>query len=105
MTDLNPDVPDKPIEVPVTPTAAQVGTGTRDVLLLVAALPALVAVLGKHSMVDTVNWLGSEPGLAFVGLVIAIGTPAWRQWKARRQHANELKMAKSASDNVAVVKS
>jgi hypothetical protein len=103
MSDLNPDVPDKPIEVSTSPAGTQAATGSRDFLLLVAALPALVAVLGTHNVKDIVDWFAGEQGLAFLGLVIAIGTPLWRQWLARRKHANELKMAKSADDSVATV--
>ena len=104
MTDLNPDIPDKPIEVPASPAGMQAATGTRDILLLVAALPALVAVLGKGNVKDIVDWFATEPGLAFVGLVIALGTPLWRQWLARRKHANEVKMAISADDAIATIK-
>jgi hypothetical protein len=104
MTDLNPDIPDKPIEVSATATGAQAATGSRDILLLIAALPALVAVLGKGSVKDIVDWFAAEQGLAFIGLVIAVGTPLWRQWLARRKHANEVKMAVSADDSVALIK-
>lgn len=103
MTDLNPDVPDKPIEVPATPTSTQVATGSRDILLLIAALPALVAVLGTHNVKNIADWFAGEQGLAFVALIIALGTPLWRQWLARRKHANEVKMATSAKDTVAKV--
>jgi len=103
MTDINPDVTDKPIVVSPSPAATQAGTGTRDFLLLVAALPALMAVLGTRDVKQIVDWLAGQQGLTFLGLAIAIGTPIWRQWLARRKHANELKMATSADDAVAKV--
>jgi len=104
VSDINPDVPDRPIEVPITATAQQFGTGARDFLLLVAALPALIAVLGTRDLKQIVDWIAGQQGIAFLGLVIAIGTPLWRQWLARRKHANDLKMARNADDSVAVVK-
>lgn len=104
MTDLNPDVADKPIEVPASPGSTQAATGSRDLLLLIAALPALVAVLGTRDVKQIVDWFAGQQGLAFLGLLVAIGTPLWRQWIARRKHANEVKMAGSASDSVAIVK-
>lgn len=104
MTDINPDTPDKPIEVAASAAPAQTATGARDILLLVAALPALVAILGKRDVKQLIDWLASEPGLAFVGLVIALGTAGWRQWLARRTHAEQLKMASATPDRVAVVK-
>ncbi len=104
MTDLNPDTPDKPIEVSASPVAAQASTGARDALLLVATLPALVAVFGKGNVTDIVNWFAGEQGLSFVALVIAVGTTLWRQWLARKKNANDVRMARSADDSVAVVK-
>ena len=104
MTNINPDIPDKPIEVPPTPGGIQAATGSRDILLLVAAIPALVAVLGTRNVKDIVDWFAGEQGLAFLGLLIAIVTPLWRQWLARRKHANDVKMAKSADNRVAVIK-
>jgi hypothetical protein len=104
MTDINPDVPDKPIEVPASPVGGQTATGSRDILILLAALPALIAVLGTRDVSTIVAYIGSSEFAPALGLLIAGGTVAWRQWLARRKHANELKMAKSADDSVAVVK-
>lgn len=103
MSDINPDIPDKPIVVPATPTSTQIGTGSRDLMLLIAALPALVAVLGTRDVKQIVDWFASEPGIAFIGLAIVIGTPIYRQWLARRKHANEVKMADEAPDYIAQV--
>jgi hypothetical protein len=104
MTDINPDVADKPIEVPASPASTQAGTASRDMLLLVATLPALVAVLGTRDVKQIVDWLAGQQGIAFLGLAFAIGTPIWRQWIARRKHANDLKMATAAPDAVATIK-
>jgi Flp pilus assembly protein TadB len=104
MTDLNPDVTDDPIVVSPSAAGIQASTGSRDLLLLLAALPALVAALGTRDVVKIVAWIGSEPGLAFVGLVIALATPVYRQWLARRKHAETVTITRSAPDSVAVIK-
>lgn len=104
MTDINPDVPDKPIEVPQSPVSAQVGSGGRDILLLVAALPALIAVLGTRDVKQIVDWFAGQQGLAFIGLALAIGTPIWRQWIARRKHANDVKLVSNVDDRIGKVK-
>lgn len=104
MTDINPDTPDKPIEVSATAAKAQAATGARDILLLFAALPALVAVIGTRDLKQIIDWLASEPGLAFIGLLVAVLTPIYRQWLARRTHAEQVRMAAVAPDRVAVVK-
>lgn len=101
MTDINPDVPDKPIEVAASPAADQASTGGRDLILLVAALPALIAVLGTHDVGQIVDWFAGQQGLAFLGLAAAIATPLWRQWLARRKHA-DLKAIEEKVDNTIV---
>jgi hypothetical protein len=104
MSDINPDVPDKPIVVPESPTGTQVATGTRDILLIVAALPALVAVLGTRDVKQIVDWFAGQEGLAFVAVMIAVGTPLWRQWNARRKHADLKLLETKVPDSIAVKK-
>lgn len=104
MTDLNPDVPDKPIEVAVSPAGAQASTAARDVALILAILPALIAVIGQRDLIALIRFIGSTEFAPVLGLIVAAAVPLWRQWLARRKHANDLKMAKSADDSVAVVK-
>lgn len=104
MTELNPDTPEKPVVVSPSPVSDQVGTGTRDLLLIVAALPALVAVFGTRDITQIVNWIASQQGLSFLGLAIAVGTGAYRQWLARRKHTDLKTVAAAAPDSVGVVK-
>lgn len=96
--------PETPIVVPASATGPQVATGARDLVLLVAALPALVAVLGTGDVKAIVDWLASEPGLAFVGLAIAIVTSCWRQWKARRAVRELQVLERNVPARVAVLK-
>lgn len=93
MTDTNPDTVETPIEVRASPVKDQAATGARDIVLLVAALPALVAVLGTRDVKQIIDWLASEPGLTAIVALGAIVTPIWRQWLARRTHAKQVTLA------------
>lgn len=104
MTDINPDVPDKPIQVAASPVADQTATVTRDLLLVISVLPALLAVLGTRDVVQIIAFIQSTQFAPVLGLIVGTGVIVWRQWLARKKHANDLKMAKSADDRVAVVK-
>lgn len=104
MADANPDETPKPIEVAASPAGEQTTTGLRDFLLLVAALPALIAVLGTRNVKDIVDWFAGEQGLAFIALVVALATPLYRQWLARRNHAVKLKLAENVDDEIGIVK-
>lgn len=95
---------DKPIEVAASATGTQVATGSRDLLLIVAALPALVTILGTRDVKTIVDWFASEPGIAFLGLVIALATPVYRQWKARREHEKLKTLEPYAPQSVATLK-
>jgi hypothetical protein len=103
MTELNPDVPEKPIQVAPSPLSDQASTATRDILLIISVLPALIAVLGTKDLVQIVAFIQSTQFAPVLGLLVGTGVVLYRQWLARRKHANELKMAKSADDRVAVV--
>lgn len=104
MTDLNPDDAPKPIQVSPTATTAQSGSAMRDVLLIVGVLPALLAVLGKRDLQALVDFIASTEFAPVLGIIVTGGVVAWRQWLARRQHAESLKMAQNTPDRVAVVK-
>jgi hypothetical protein len=104
MTELNPDTPPNPITVPATPTSDQVGTLSRDFLLIVGVLPALLAVLGTRDVTKIVAFLSSSAFAPVLGLVLTAGVVGFRQWKARRTHAESVKMANASPNSVAVVK-
>lgn len=104
MTDLNPDIADKPIEVAVSPAGTQTATITRDLLLIMSVLPALIGILGTRDVNKIIAYIASVEFAPVLGVLVAGGTVLWRQWNARKKHANELKMASAAPDRVAVVK-
>lgn len=93
-----------PIIVNPNPAKDQIATATRDVALLLAALPALIALLGKRDVIGIVNYLASAEGSTVLGMIVAAGVVAWRQNHARRKKAELVTVAASASDQVAVIK-
>lgn len=104
MTDPNPDVADKPVVVPASPVGDQAGTAGRDILLLLSALPALIAVLGTHDVTRIVAYLGSADFAPVLGILVTAGTLLWRQWIARKRHTNDVKVASAAPNSIAIVK-
>lgn len=95
---------DKPIEVPASAVSSQSGTAVRDILLVVSALPALLAVLGQKDLQAVVRFLGSTEFAPALGVLVTAGVFGWRQWLARKKHAEAVAMAQSAANHVAVVK-
>lgn len=93
-----------PIIVNASPAKDQIATATRDVALLLAALPALIALLGKRDVIGIVNYLASAEGSTVLGMIVAAGVVGWRQWLARRKKAQLVTVAASAPDRVAIVK-
>lgn len=93
----------EPIVVNPNPAKDQIATATRDVALLLAALPALIALLGKRDVIGIVNYLASAEGSTVLGMLVAAGVVAWRQIIARRKKAELVTVAEAAPNRVAVV--
>lgn len=92
-----------PIIVNPSPAKDQIATATRDVALLLAALPALIALLGKRDVIGIVNYLASAEGSTVLGMIVAAAVVGWRQLLARKKKAELVTVAASAPDQVAVV--
>lgn len=92
-----------PIIVNPSPAKDQIATATRDVALLLAALPALIALLGKRDVIGIVNYLASAEGSTVLGMIVAAGVVAWRQIIARRKKTELVTVAEAAPNRVAVV--
>lgn len=92
-----------PIIVNPSPAKDQIATATRDVALLLAALPALIALLGKRDVIGIVNYLASAEGSTVLGMIVAAVVVGWRQILARKKKAELVTVARDASDRVAVV--
>jgi hypothetical protein len=104
MTDLNPDTPDKPIVVPASPGGDQAATLGRDVIIIMSALPALIAVLGTHDVKQIVDFLSGTGFAPALGVLSAAAVLAWRQWNARRKNADLNVLEKHVDDSVATTK-
>lgn len=101
---LNPDVPDQPVVVPASPVGDQVATFSRDFVILASALPALIAVLGTHDVKQITDYLTSQAFAPALGVIVLAGTLGYRQWKARKRHTDDVRVAKAAPDSIAIVK-
>lgn len=87
MPDLDIEKPDTPIIVPTTPVAAQASTLTRDLLILVAALPGLLAVLGTRDLLKVIAYIQSVEFAPALGVIVLTLVAIWRQIIARRETA------------------
>ncbi|MET0363014.1 MAG: hypothetical protein ABW169_00030 [Sphingobium sp.] len=92
-----------PIVVNPSPVKDQVMTATRDITLILAAIPALIALLGKRDVIGIVNYLASAEGSAVLGMLVAAGVVVWRQLLARRANAKLQIVAEAAPNRVAIV--
>lgn len=92
-----------PIVVNPSPVKDQIATATRDVALILAAIPALIALLGKRDVIGIVNYLASAEGSAVLGMLVAAGVVIWRQLLARRANAKLKIVAEAAPNRVAFV--
>lgn len=97
-----PDV-QEPIVVNPSPAASQTATASRDVLLLVAALPALIAVFGTRDVKQIVDFIASAQFAPVLGLIVGGVVVVWRQINARRKKAELVTVAEAAPNSVAVV--
>jgi len=94
------DDPQKPIVVSASPIGAQTNSGVAAVLLIVSALPALMAVLGTGDVMAIVRYIASADFAAPLGLLVAAGTVLWRQLAVRWSHQDKAKLADDASIGV-----
>ena len=73
-----------PITAP-TPATDQAASAVRTVLLIIGAMTAIAGFVAKRDLSGFILYVQSTDGLAFVGLMISIGTIAWGQWKTRHR--------------------
>lgn len=95
--------PTTPIVVDPSPVTSQVYTGLRDIAILLSGCTALLGFVSKHDLAGAIGWLQSNAAIPFVATCIAIGTFAFRQWKARQDKAEKVVLAQAAPNSVAVV--
>lgn len=92
-----------PIQVTDGTAREQAGAFTRDVALVLAALPALLAFLGKRDVIGLVTWLSSVEGLPTLGAIVAGAIFVWRQVITRWTKRKLITVATHVDDSVATV--
>lgn len=104
MADIDPDTPDQPVVVPASPVGTQAATLGRDLIILITAYPALKAVLGTHDLNKIVTYVTGDQFAQPLSIIALGATLLWRQWNARKQHSNAVKMATPLDNSIAIVK-
>lgn len=97
------DDQDKPVIINPSPVPDQLGSAGRDIMLVAAALPALIAVVGTRDVKQIVDYVGSSEFAPALAVIVTGVVFVWRQMKARRNKARMVTIANSAPDSVAVV--
>lgn len=69
----------------VKPVPAVAGTMTRDVLVVLAALPILVKLIGARDLTAILHWLQSSDGATFLAIVLPVLASGWRAWWSYRK--------------------
>jgi hypothetical protein len=75
-----------PVEIDHSAAPEQVKTAIRDITLVIAALPALVALFGAKDMKEAVSFISSS-GFAPISALLVAAIVGFRQWKARQTYA------------------
>jgi hypothetical protein len=84
-----------PAYIEKSPAKDQGGAFLRDALILASALPALIAVFGTHDLGQIVSYLQSTQFAPALGVLVLIGTSAWRQVVTRRKKKEVIAVANS----------
>lgn len=92
----------QPLEINPSPTGDQLGTLTRDLALILGAIPALLAVLGTRDFVAVVTYLRSAEFAPVAGVLWTVAIMVWRQLIARRAKAKLVNAALTPPVDVAL---
>jgi hypothetical protein len=96
-----------PVPTPVIVNPSQVPDATgslgRDVLVIAAALPIIVKLIGARDLSGLLHWLQSSDGATVLAIVLPVAVSGWRAWLATRKKATLVAVADGASDRVAIV--
>lgn len=99
MTDTVPT----PVVVNASTVPDATGSLVRDVLVIAAAMPILVKLIGARDLTGLLQWLQSSDGATVLAIVLPLAVSGWRAWLAARKKATLVTVAESASNAVAVV--
>lgn len=92
-----------PIQITDSTAKEQGGAGMRDFMLVVAALPALIAVFGKGDVIAAVNYIASAEFAPVLGVVAVAGVAIWRQFITRWSKQKLITTGEAAPNNVSQV--
>lgn len=94
---------DTPIVVNPSLLPSAGGTILRDILVIAAALPILVKLIGSRDLRGIIDWIGSSDGATVIAIVVPLLVSGWRAWRSTKQKAKFVTVAAAAPDSVAVV--
>jgi len=96
----NPNAPDV-INPSVLPAAG--GAIARDVIVIVSAIPIVVALIGAHDLSGLLQWVRSSDGAMVIAILAPVIASGWRAILAARRKGKTVTYARSASDAVVIV--
>lgn len=75
-----------------------------DLLVVTAAFPIIVKLLGAHDLTKLLQWMQSADGAAFLAVVLPILASGWRARSRVKRWAKAIHWAREAPNSVVVVK-
>ena len=68
----------------VKPAPAMAGTAVRDLLVILAALPILIKLIGARDLTSILQYLQSSEGATFLAVLLPILASGWRAYASYR---------------------
>lgn len=97
------DPNEKPIIVDPSKINAQVGTGIRDLVVIIGVVSAVLGFVRTGDLNGLLSYIQAPEFLAAAGIVAVAAVTGYRQWRARRDTKALVKIADAAPDTVAKV--
>lgn len=94
-----------PVVVNPSPVGDITGSLVRDFVVVLAALPILVKMIGARDLTGLLHWVQSSDGALVLAIVLPIVASGWRALLARSKKATLVTVAEAAPDSVAQVRS
>lgn len=80
---------------------AQLGTGLRDIALIVATASAVFGLVAAGNLKGALEYVQRPDALTALATVVVAAVTGYRQWQARRTKAREVALANAAPDSKA----
>jgi hypothetical protein len=98
---MNPSEPKLVVNTSAVPDAT--GSTVRDLVVVLAAFPILLKLIGARDASAILAWLQSSEGATFLAIVVPIAVSGWRAFLAMRRKAKLVDAAKAYPDEVKLV--